>query len=199
MMALKSCASAEAASCSAVGVEGGGKLQRFILLSSCSTLALSCARVNPHHAEEAFNIKDETVVILATSWMAEGGRPCERRTLSAYMEDAQVARTSSSCCHIPRSELMVTPSTRMVLTREAPGKMSGGQVTDFRPFMTTISSLVLLGFRLRLFSIAQADMCSNSSVAVERWLEPTRRYVSSANLTITLHSYFGWRSEATTI
>src|SRR6218665_1234820 len=107
MMALKSCASAEAASCSAVGAEGERKPQRFILLSSCSTLALSCARVNPHHAGEAY-IKDETVIILATSWMAEGGRPCERRTLSAYMhmEDVQVARTSSRCCPIPKSELM---------------------------------------------------------------------------------------------
>src|SRR6218665_2712767 len=47
MMALKSCASAEAASCSAIGAEGGRKPQRFILLSSCSTLALSRARVNP--------------------------------------------------------------------------------------------------------------------------------------------------------
>src|SRR6218665_493869 len=120
MMALKSCASAEAASCSAVGAEGGRKPQHFILLISCSTLDLSCARVNPHHAGEAY-IKDETVVILATSWMAEGGRPCERRTLRAYMEDVQVARTSSRCCPIPRSELMVTPSTRMVLIREAPG------------------------------------------------------------------------------
>src|SRR6218665_1299206 len=86
MMALKSCASAEAASCSAVGAESGRKPQRFILLSSCSTLALSCARVNPHHAGGA-DIKDETVVIQATSWMAEGGRPCERRTPSAYLED----------------------------------------------------------------------------------------------------------------
>src|SRR6218665_173818 len=119
MMASMSCASAEAASCSAVEAGGGRKLQRLILLSSCSTLALSCARVNPHHAGEAY-IKHETVVILATSWMAEGGRPCERRTLSAYMDDVQVARTSSKCCPIPRSELMVTPSTRMVLTREAP-------------------------------------------------------------------------------
>jgi len=65
-------------------------------------------------------IKDATVVILATSWMAEGGRQCERRTLSAYideLDDAQVARTSSRCCVIPRSELMVTPSIRRVLTR----------------------------------------------------------------------------------
>src|SRR6218665_3260300 len=84
MMALKSCASAEAVSCSAVGAEGGRKPQRFILLSSCSALALSCARVNPDHAGEAY-IKDETVLNQATSWMVEGGRPCERRTLSAYM------------------------------------------------------------------------------------------------------------------
>src|SRR6218665_2369271 len=124
MMALKSCASAESTSCSAVGAEGGRKPQRFILLNSCSTLALSCARVKPHHAGDVY-IKDETVVILATSWMAEGGRRCERRTLSAYMEDAQVARTTSRCCPIPRSELLVTPSTRMVLTREAPCRMSG--------------------------------------------------------------------------
>src|SRR6218665_1542590 len=115
------------------------------------------------------------------------------------MEYAQVARNTSRCCPIPRSELMMTPTTRMVLTHEAPGMMSGEQVIDFRPFLTTISTLVLLGFRRRLFSRAQADMCSNSSVAVERWLEPTRRYVSSANLTITLHSCFGWRSEATTM
>jgi len=113
--------------------------------------------------------------------------------------DTQVAITSSRCCPIPRSELMVTSSTRMVLTREAPGMMSGREVIDFRPFLTTISSLVLLRFRRMLFSMAEADMCSNSSVAVERWLEPTRRYVSSANLTITLHSCFGWRSEATTM
>ena len=58
--ALKSCASAEAASCSAVGAEGGIKPQRIILLSNCSTIALSRARVNPHHAGEAY-IKDETV------------------------------------------------------------------------------------------------------------------------------------------
>src|SRR6218665_1054414 len=98
MMALKSCASAEAASCSAVRAEGERKLQHIILLSNCSTLALSRARVNPHHCREAY-IKDETVVVLATSWMAEGGRPCERRTLIAYMEkcnnssltDSQVA------------------------------------------------------------------------------------------------------------
>src|SRR6218665_271516 len=94
---------------------------------SCSTLALSRARVNPHHAGEAY-IKDDTVVILATSWMAEGGRPCERRTLSAYMENAQVARTSSRCCPIPRSELMVTPSIRMVLTCGARGTISREQV-----------------------------------------------------------------------
>src|SRR6218665_1897800 len=198
MMALKSCASAEAASCSAAGAEGGRKPQRFILLSSCPTLAQSRARVNPHHSGEAY-IKDETVVILAISWMAEGGRTCERRTLSAYMEDAQVVSTSSRCCPIPRSELMVAPSTRMEMTREAPGMMIGGQVIDFRPFLTTISSLVLLEFRRKLFSMAQADMFSNSSVAVERWLDPTRRYVSLANLTITLHSCFGWRSEATTM
>src|SRR6218665_4067105 len=95
MMALKSCASAEAASCSADGAEGGREPQRFILLSSCSTLALSCARVNPHHPGEAY-IKDETVVILATSWMAEGGRPCERRTLTAYMEKCNNSSLSDS-------------------------------------------------------------------------------------------------------
>src|SRR6218665_2016876 len=150
MMALKSCASAEAASCSAVGAESGRKPQRFILLSSCSTLALSRARVNPHHAGEA-DIKDETVVILATLWVAKGGRPYERRTLSAYVEDAQVARTSSRCCSIPRSEMTVTPSTRMLLTREVPGMMSEGLMIDFWPFLTTIGSLVLLGFRQRLF------------------------------------------------
>src|SRR6218665_541254 len=126
MMALKSCTSVEAASCSAVGAEGGRKSQRFGLLSSCSTLALSRARGNPHHTGGAY-IKDETVVVLATSGMAEGGRPWERRTLSAYMDDAQVARTSSRCRPIPRSELMVTSSTRMVLTREAPGIMIGGR------------------------------------------------------------------------
>ena len=59
-MTLKSCASAEDASCSAVGAEGGRKPQRFIILSSCPTLALSCARVNPHHAGEAY-VKDKTM------------------------------------------------------------------------------------------------------------------------------------------
>src|SRR6218665_951745 len=109
------------------------KPQRFILLSSCSTLALSRARVNSHHAGEAY-IKDETVVILATLWISEGGRPCERRTLSAYVEDAQGERTSSRCCSIPRSELTVTPSTRMLLTREVPGMMNEGLIFNYGPF-----------------------------------------------------------------
>src|SRR6218665_267698 len=131
MMALKSYTSGEAASCSAVGAVHVGGRNGSVSSSSAAAQPLLCrARVNPHHAGEAY-IKDETVVILATLWMSEGGRPCERRTLSAYVEDAQVARR---CCSIPRSELTVTPSTRMLLTREVPGMMSEGLIFNYGHF-----------------------------------------------------------------
>lgn len=79
----------DSASCSAVGAEGR-KPQRIILFRSWSILDFSRDRVKPHHSGEE-NIKDMTVVICATTWMAGGGRPSERRARSAYMENELVA------------------------------------------------------------------------------------------------------------
>src|SRR6218665_2214081 len=99
---------------------GGKKSRRFILARNAPILFRSPALVKPHHAREAY-IREETVVIFATSWSDCCGRPWERRTLSAYIEEAHVARAVSTCMSISRFELSVTPKTRMVSTRVAPG------------------------------------------------------------------------------
>src|SRR5688572_3585385 len=137
------------------------------------------------------------VVILVTSCNALGGRPWDRSTRRAYMEDEHDVKTLSTWVVIRRSDLMVTPKTRIVSTRVASGTMGGMTVRGFLlPKM--IISRVLDVFSRRLFFLAQSDIPSNSSLTVPRWLDPTNRYVSSANFTRMLNLCLGWRSDAPT-
>src|SRR6218665_3953794 len=103
-------------------------------------LPVSCTGEAPPGGEAY--IREETVVIFATSWSDCCGRPWERRTLSAYIEEAHVARAVSTCMSICRFELSVTPKTRMVSTRVAPGIICEGGLVRLLPYLKTINSLV---------------------------------------------------------
>src|SRR6218665_74231 len=140
--ALNRRSSASPARATAEGAVSGKKPLRLSLLISRSIRLRAFAEEKPHQEGGAY-ISDAMFVALATLCDCGGGKPCERKTLRAYMEEAQEAKTCSMCALMPRSELISTPKTLSVVTRTAPwiiGLLGG--MTLRRALIKTISFVV---------------------------------------------------------
>ena len=108
----------------------------------------------PHHAGDAYNIL-ASVVARVTSQRASPVRPCERRTLSAYIDCAACLRAMSICALNEKVFDSETPNIFIISMRWIPG-MGVGYVRCSLPTrgLLTIISVALVEFNFRLLAIA---------------------------------------------
>src|SRR6218665_3751532 len=131
------------------------------------------------------------VVALQTVRKKCSPRPGALRTRRADREPAQLARTSSTRVVTFSLADIHTPRIFRASTRSMP--TGGGMGPCILPLPTTIISLDLLVLSLRLLVSAHCWTPKSSSCTVCLMLDPTIKYVSSANFTkmVCIDSEFG--------
>src|SRR6218665_245012 len=103
----------------------------------------------------------------ATSWSLCDASPCDLRIHSACEGEAHLTSVWSICAPMDKLVCSTTPKTRKVLTCFAPGTTGPSDLRfDLCRLLVITSSLVLSGFKWRLFLAAHTDIFANSAVAV---------------------------------
>src|SRR6218665_432077 len=108
--------------------------------------------------------------------------PWVLKSRKAKVDEAHALSTRDTCSDIVSLESSTTPSTLSVDTVSAPS-MNGrsGSILGLDLGRETSSSLVFDGCTFILLLLAHCSMLLNSSLIVPMLVEPTNRYVSSAN------------------
>src|SRR6218665_868181 len=133
------------------------------------------------------------VVVLQTVRKEGSSRPWVQRIRSACRDSAQLGRTSSTKVVTFSFADIHTPRIFRAPTRSIP--TSGGMDLRILPLSTTIISLYLLVLRPRLLVSAYCWTPKSSSCTVCLMVDPTIKYVSSANFTKILIAFQGCRSD----
>src|SRR6218665_1931637 len=107
-------------------------------------LSRSWAEVNPHHKGEAY-IREASVVMVATTCICCSLRPWALSILKVWMDEGHEAHEASRWSRwslFDSLEMMIIPSTLIVVTLSAPLTIGSLGPRSFDLLLKTISSLV---------------------------------------------------------